>query len=338
MNILNNYKIIKELAHGMIGTVYLIEHNDNTNKTTKKNKNKYALKIENIEKKDLKSNIKSEIWREIFFYKNLGNKYPEQFISLIEYDFIGDCEHNQKYSFDIKLFDKKTQNQLIKKASSEYCIRKVFNLMDGCLIELVGELELNQVYSMIIQIAYAIKVLHSNNYIHGDLHSRNIAWIKTDNKFINLGGLKIKTFGYQFKLIDFGFVLSKLDISNKREEKNYNELFDTELGNLLKYSLVDSKFWDWFDKNNIKYNFNLYNELKKTNEFEIIKKFTLNKNDQIFLYDILFQDQYQKILCGSHYKKTITRKLYIPIEDILIIVKICQNPNLIIKYFYDKIH
>lgn len=336
MDILNNYKIIKELGHGMIGTVYLIEHDDNTNKTSKKNK--YALKIEHIEKKDLKPNTKSEIWRELNFYKNLGNKYPKQFVSLIEYDFIGDCEHNQKYSFDPKLFDKQTQNKLIKKASSEHCIRKIFDLMDGGLIGLVEKLELNQVYSMIIQISYAIKVLHSNNYIHGDLHLGNIGWIKTNNKYVNLGGLKVKTFGYQFKLIDFGLVLSKSDISNKREEKNYNELFDTELGN-LKYFLVDNKFWDWFKKNNLKYDFTkLYDQLKKTNELEIIKKFTSNKNDQVFLYDILFPNQYQKILCGSHYKKTILRKMYIPMEDILVMVKICQNPDLVIKYFYDKIH
>ena len=39
----------------------------------------------------------------------------------------------------------------------------------------------------------------------------------------------------------------------------------------------------------------LYNELKKTNEIEIIKKFTSNKHDQVFLFDILFQDQFQKI-------------------------------------------
>ena len=92
-------------------------------------------------------------------------------------------------------------------------------------------------------------------------------------------------------------------------------------------------------KNNLKYDFaKLYSQLKKTDEFEIIKKFTSNKNDQVFLFDLLFQEQYQKILCGSNYKKTIPRKLYIPIEDILVMVKISQEPELVIKYFYDKIH
>jgi predicted unusual protein kinase regulating ubiquinone biosynthesis (AarF/ABC1/UbiB family) len=190
---------------------------------------------------------------------------------------------------------------------------------------------------MIIQITYSIKLLHNSNYIHGDFHLGNIGWIKTNKKYIILDRIKIKTFGYQFKLIDFGFVLSKFDITNKREEKNYNELINKELGYLL-YCFVDNKFLEWFNKNNLKYDFTkLYNQLKKTDEFKIINKFTSNKNDQIFLYDILFQEQYQKIICGNNYKKTIIRKLFIPIQDILVFVKIYQYPDLVIKYFNNKI-
>jgi serine/threonine protein kinase len=344
--ILSNYKIIKELGHGMIGTVYLIEHIDEKNKKNKKNqKDHWALKIEHIEKKDLKPSAKSEVWRELAFYKNVGSKYPNQFVKLIEYDFVDKCEHVQKYSFDLELFDKPTQNKLKKKASSTYCIRKVFDLIGGNLTEIIEKLELKQIYSMIIQIAYSIKILHQHDYIHGDLHSGNIGWVKTDKKYIGLNefglGLKINTFGYIFKLIDFDLVLSKSDIANKREEKRYNELFDTELAN-LKYFLVDRKFWDWFDKQ--KLNFDLektHGLIAKTDEFKIIEKFTTNPNDQVFLYDILFQKQFQKILCGNqhgnHYKKTILRKLLVPVQDILVMVKISHNPDLIIKYFYDKI-
>lgn len=333
MDILNNYKIIKELGHGMMGTVYMIEHTENKNKKN----NKYALKIEKVEKKELKPNTKSEIWRELNFYKNLGKKYPEQFTQLIQYDFIEDCEHNQKYSFDIKLFSKQMQNKLIKKTESNYCIRKVFELVDGNLTDLIKKLEHKQIYSLIIQIVYAIKILHKHNYIHGDIHFGNIGWIKTNQKYIIINGLKIKTFGYIYKLIDFGLILSKSDISNKREKKIYNQLIERELV-IIEHSLVDRKFWDWFNKNNIKYDFgNLLNDLKKTDEFEIIKKFTTNTNDQIFLYEIMFQDTYQKILCGNDYKKTIPIKLFLPVEDLLVMIKISQDSDLIIKYFYDKI-
>lgn len=332
MSIIENYKIIKELGHGMFGTVYMIQH------TNLKNKNSnYALKIEHIEKKDLKLNKKSEVWREINFYKNFGFKYPDQFVNLIEYDFINDCEHIQKYSYNPELFPKNIQNKLKKKASSKYCIRKVYELIEGNITNLIGKLEIKQIYSMIIQITYLIKILHESNYIHGDLHSDNIGWIKTTDKNIILDKLKIKTFGYIFKLMDFGLVMSKSDITNKREEKLYNELIETELLN-LKYLLVDTKFWEWFEKNNLKWDFEkTYLEIKKTDEFKIIKKFTENKKDQVFLFDILFQEKYQKIICGLSYKKTIPRKLFVPKEDILVMVKISSNPDLLIKYFYDKI-
>ena len=334
INILTKYKIIKELGHGMIGTVYMIVvHIDN-----KKNINKYALKIEQIVKKDLKPNTKSDVWRELNFYTHIGYLYPEQFVRLIEYDFIDGCEHVQKYSFDINLFDKRVQNKLMSKKSSKYCIRKVFELIDGNLTDLVGKLEPNQIYSLVVQIAYSIKLLHKYNYIHGDLHLGNIGWIRTNKKYIYLDKLKVKTFGYQFKLIDFGNVLAKSDISSKREEINYNKLFKVELCN-LKYFLVDNKFWNWFEKNGFEYDFaKTFNDIKKTDEFKIIEKFTTDKNDQVFLYDILFQDKYQQILCDIHYKKTIPRKLFIPKEDILVMIKIYQDPDLMIKYFYDKIN
>lgn len=332
-NILTKYKIIKELGYGMEGTVYMIEYIDNT-----KNTSKYALKIEHILKKDLKPNTKSNVWRELNFYVKIGYLYPEQFVNLIEYDFIDGCEHEQKYSFDLKLFPKQIQNKFRSKESSKYCIRKVFELVDGNLSDLVGQLEPNQIYSLIVQIAYSIKLLHKYNYIHGDLHLGNIGWIRTNKNYIYLDKLKVKTFGYQFKLIDFGLVLSKSDIRTKREQKTYDELFKVELGN-LKYFLVDNKFWNWFKKNNLNYNpTNLFNDIKKTDEFGVIKKFTTDKNDQVFLYDILFQQQYQKIVCGTHYKKTIQRKLFIPKEDILVMIKIYQDPDLMIKYFYDKIN
>lgn len=338
MSIFDDYKIIKELGHGMIGTVYLIETNIKKKNKSNNNKNEYALKIEHIEKKDLKPNTKSDIWRELNFYKNIGNKYPNQFVSLIEYDFINNCEHSQKYSYDINLFPKKIQNKLKKRASSPYCIRKIFDLVDGNLSELIEQLEQKQIYSMLIQIAYSIKILHKYNYVHGDLHSGNIGWNKTINKNIQIDGLKVKTFGYIFKLIDFGLVLSDYDVSSKQEKVLYNKLIKTEFNN-LKYILVDTKFWDWFEKNNLKWDFEkTYLEIKKTAEFEIIKKFTTEKNDQVFLFDILFQEKFQKIVCGNSYRKTIPRKLFVPIEDLLVLIKISSESDLLIKYFYDKIN
>ena len=127
---LSNYKIIKELGYGMFATVYLI--------FIPKNKKKYALKIQHIEKKDLKPNTKSNIWRDINFSIDFANNYPDQFVSLLEYDFISNCKLEQKYSFDMTTFPTKYQKIFKQLTSSPYCVRKVYELVDGDLYQLNG--------------------------------------------------------------------------------------------------------------------------------------------------------------------------------------------------------
>jgi serine/threonine protein kinase len=84
-------------------------------------------------------------------------------------------------------------------------MRIIYDLIDGNLYELDGKLSYKQIYSMIIQLTYAIQLLHSANYVHGDIHNRNIGWVKTSMRTkIKLNKLNIPTHGYIFKLIDYG--------------------------------------------------------------------------------------------------------------------------------------
>jgi hypothetical protein len=57
----------------------------------------------------------------------------------------------------------------------------------------------------------------------------------------------------------------------------------------------------------------------------------------MFLFDILFPDQYQKIIFGPKYFKTIPRKLFIPFDDIIYFILNYKEPNKIIKYFNGKL-
>ncbi len=327
---LSNYKIIKELGYGMFATVYLI--------SIPKNKKKYALKIQHIEKKDLKPNTKSSVWREINFSINFANKYPDQFISLLEYDFIVGCELKQKYSFDIERFPLKYQKEFGKLSSSPYCVRKVYELVEGDLHQLDGVLYPKQIYSLIIQLTWAIKLLHSNNYIHGDIHDRNVGWIRTPKNYkIKILNTLIPTFGYQFKLIDYGMAIKKSDINNKKEAKEFELNFLNELV-LLVHFMVDTKIYDYINENNIQLDFNRdYDEFKKTIFYKPISRYSDLKQIQMFLFDILFPDSYQKIAFGSEYIQTIPRKLHVPFDDIMYLIMNYTEPNKIIKYFNNKL-
>lgn len=151
MIILSKYSIIQELGYGMFATVYKIQT---------PNKKKYALKIQHIKKNDINPNPnpnpKSSVWKEINFSINFANKYPIQFIKLYEYDFIDKCNIKQKYSFDVSQFPLSLQKKFAQLSSSPYCVRMVYDLVDGNLYELDGKLSVPQIYSMIIQLTYTI--------------------------------------------------------------------------------------------------------------------------------------------------------------------------------------
>lgn len=330
MSILSNYKIIKELGYGMFANVYLIK-----NKTYNK---KYALKVQHLEKKDLKPNNKSNIWREINFSINFANKYPSQYIKLWEYDFVNNCETKNKFSFDINSFSLKFQKKINLVNKSGYCVRMVYDLIEGDLHQLDGKLTQKQIYSLIIQLTYSIQLLHSNYYIHGDIHDRNVGWIRTPkNHKIKINNLQINTFGYLFKLIDYGLIINKSDLVGKKEKKEYENNFLHELS-LLIHFMVDTKIYDYINENKIDINWDYnYNEFKDTKFYPLISKYTNNKLIQMFLFDILFPDQYQKIAFRLNYLKTIPRKLHIPFDDIIYFISNYKEPNKIIKYFNDKL-
>ncbi len=307
------YKIIKELGYGMIGTVYLIE-------TREKN---YALKIENILETDQIESSKSRIWREINFCLKFANLYPNHFTKLIDYEFIKECKHKQKYTFDLRDFDKDKQDYLIQLKKSNICIYKIYELIDTTLDKMIDYLSVNQIYSMIIQLTYISYLLHTNNYVHGDFQTSNIGMIRTQDKFIKILNYDIPTFGYIYKLIDYGVVLHKNDIKNKEEEYIFNNLINNELKN-IKNNFIDIDFYYmkyWIYVNNKKIDKNVeenYQKMLLNPNYNNIKNISDNKYEQLFYYYILNNN---------------TR---IPKEDIIFFIKADNDYKKIIDYFYKK--
>ena len=155
-------------------------------------------------------------------------------------------------------------------------------------------------------------------YIHGDFHSGNIGYIKTDKEFIKYKNLKIPTFGYIYKAIDYGSVMHPKYKLNKDDKKWYKDLYMRELISPLLTSLIDfTEYWDYVDNNNIKLNFK--NDIKKLEKTDIYKltglQFPNIKNkDYIFnITEILYPDEFQKIILGKNYTKTLNPKIYIDI-------------------------
>lgn len=329
--IIDDLKIIKTLGYGMIGTVYKAEYK----------KNFYALKIEHVLETDIKYNPKSAVWREINFCMNFASKYPDQFTRLYKYDFIDNCTHKQKYSFPIDTFPLRIQEDLIKRKNSNWCICKVFELVDSSLGSVINKLDSKQIYSMIIQLCWIIKLLESNGYIHGDIHSGNIGVVKTKSKYINIWNQQIPTNGYIFKLIDYGLVVHESDKLNIWEKNNVKFLFyNGEIISIINLLFDNQKFWNWVNKNKIKYN-DYKTDLKafnKTPEKKYIKKITPNKDLQFLLFQIMFPEQYQKLILGNNFVKMIKPKIYIDLIDIVLIIQNTKNIDIISQYFINKLN
>ena len=142
-------EIIKELGNGMFGTVYKI----------KKDNKYYAMKIEHVLENDIEKDLKSPQWREIDFATKMNSKYSDQFIKLYNYEFIKDCDHKQKYSVDLKEFAKYHRDKLNKIAKSKYCIKKIYELVDGNVRDIINTLDEKQRYSMLAQLAGIVNIL-----------------------------------------------------------------------------------------------------------------------------------------------------------------------------------
>ncbi len=309
---IEDYKIIKELGHGIFGTVYLV----------RKNKKYYVLKIEKIPEKELKQNYKSSIWREIEFAKNFANKHQDNFIKLIEYDIIDNCEHKQKYSIPLEVFGKSGKELLLNKNKSTYCIRKIYTLIDTTVYDIIEELNKKQLYSIFIQICYAIYLMNKYGYVHGDLHTGNIGLVKT-NKKIKVFDKLIPSYGYQVKIIDYGSVLNKKYKLTKNvfgsEKKNFDLRFKYEILWSLSELIVNlTQVWEKLD---VTFNFEkLKKEFIKMPEYQVISKLVSDDENQILLFQIMYPDKFQKIILGDKFKKTIPVKLYLPFEDLIFLL------------------
>ena len=326
------YDIIDELGNGMFGTVYKIKYKNNY----------FAMKIEHILNEDIIKNIKSQQWREIDFINKFGKKYKEQFIRLYSYDFIDSCKHIQKYPVNLKNFDKKNRDKIIKLSKSKTRIRKIYELVDGNVKDLLPKLNQQQIYSFILQVSIIVDILQKAKYIHGDFHSGNIGYIKTDKQFIKYKNLKIPTYGYIFKAIDYGYVMHPKYKLGKDDKKWYKDLYKRELITPLLTSLIDfTEYWDYVEDNNIKLNFKKYmKKLEKTDIFKITQLQFPNITNKEYIFNItefLYPDEFQKIILDKKYIKTLHPKLFIDILDIIYLFNINFDPDKIIKYFILKL-
>ncbi len=316
---IDDIKINKTIGYGLFGTIFEVED--------KKHK-KYALKIEHI------LNPKKFYSRENEFALKMGSKYPDQFMTLYDYKIIDNCQHEQQ--IDISGMDKKWRKKFEKLAESEYCIQRLYSLIDTSLDKIVTTLNQKEFYSFLIQYSYIVYLMKKHKYSHNDFHSGNIGVNYVKNKYIKILGHNVPTFGYCYCAIDHGSVTKlqpgtndmlpalRLFVDNKLLWDKQNKL-------IKKYGKKYMAGWNSKDKEDLK-------AFRKMPEKQILEKITDDLYSQFYLCQIMFPKVYQEIVLWPYFDgKVFDTTIRIPLEDILYFVINVNKPIKIIDYFVDKL-
>lgn len=327
---MNDIKIIKELGHGMLANVYLCSIKQN----------EYALKVERMPEGGLEYDLSIQEWREIEFSQNFGNNYPNQFVTLCDYKIekINDDNKDIVKTYKIKnKFGNSTKKRLLTKNKSNYCIKKIYSLIDDTLKNVIDTLTLKQLYSTIVQISYICFLLQIHGYTHNDLHLKNIGIIRTNNEYVTLLDKKVKTHGIHIKIIDFGIALHKKYNLNDEELTVHKYGLINEITRFL-IRLVKFEENDQIDKI-ISWNDapEAFDEFVKSEDYYLVKDMAINPYDRFYVYQMLYPKKFQKMYLRDDYVKTYKPIFRCNIEDVLYIFKHKLDLRKIMKHFYKKL-
>jgi hypothetical protein len=181
--------------------------------------------------------------------------------------------------------------------------------------------------------------MQSKGFLHSDLGFDNIGVVKTNKKYIKIFGKNVPTFGYLLKAIDFGSVLHKSFIMNKKDKQTYKNYFGHEIGTVSRMVRNNKVFGYIFNqkKINIDKKFNqITNWFKKSKENELLKQFSSDFKQRLFMYYDLYPEKFQKQFFGEKWK-TIYPVFNVSMVDYFYFCKNIDNVKKIIENFSSKI-
>lgn len=292
-----SYTIERALGNGVEGMVFLVKNKDGKQFAMKAYRRcdeaKFALEQE--------------------FNKNVVRKHPGKFMRIIQ-----------------------SQNVTIADKDLHYlpegtCHLVVYEAVDRILTNLMTTLPKEALYSIIIQLIDATRVMHDKGYVHGDLHPGNVGLVFTENQEVTLSDkTRIPTHGYQVKLVDYGMLRRVADRRGNRTLVNYEaswmvrtlicpwdrDLWTVEHDTLVKNpAIMKSMLDDGYD--------------------ELLSEFTRNRQDKILLMRTLFPHEYMKRVFGRYPRRKFSTTL--PMEDLIFTLRADKNQELLMQYFRQRL-
>lgn len=194
-------KFIKELGHGVEGTVYLIESD----------KKQYIYKIEKYGRYNPRDAILAHpYWRQVDFDFTVAQKHPDKFMTLKSHGILNGCEHDQPIP---DFITGKFRKNLIEKNKSTMCYFLIYSpvLKHTWKDFMAASPSRKKYYSALRQIIDQINIMKKAGFQHGDIHPGNV-----------MGGSKGDSKG--FRLIDYGMVLHEKYPTNEKKRDESADL------------------------------------------------------------------------------------------------------------------
>lgn len=330
--------IIKKLGYGTNGVSYLILKND-----------KFIVKKrQKLPDYELNKNMYRKVWKEIYFYSFIDtlSDFDKKFFSVLYNYKVSLCD----YKHEIITTDSYINSRNKIRNNSLYCIDTYIEYKGTSVTDIIYKFTKNDIYSLIIQLIYAIKILKTHGYIHNDIHTDNITRIDGHPIINNY------KFNYQYAIIDYGRIshlkycadeyalslhLDKIDFDWDILEMINNVVIRSlslhYINNINIPYISDNQKFKIYQNNHKLFNkckhvlFQIYPDLKHS--FDINK---LNKSVKL-TFDILIaafdKEFYIKTL--KLYKYDVPNLL--SSDEIVYILTHLNNYNNIIDFFIEKI-
>ncbi len=198
-------KIIKELGHGLSGTVYLAESG----------KRKFIYKIEKYVLSE-KSLLGTRYWRQVYFNGKVACYHPDKFMTLISHGVIYDCEHKQPIP---KHISKELELSLKEKNKLTTCYYLMYKpILQQTWLDARDKIfsSKKKWYGAMYKIIEQVDIMRRAGFSHRDIHEGNVM-----------------VSGDTIMIIDYGLIV------HPKFDKNYD---DVKLGLDKCTDLIDVLF------------------------------------------------------------------------------------------------
>jgi serine/threonine protein kinase len=306
---MNQFKIISILGKGIKGTVFLVED---------KEKQQYALKIEQIDQHDLDSED-SQVKKEIEFSDHFSNQYPTHFMKILSYN-NDKCDYVHTLSDDRwKIMSKKEYDYYQTLFKSKYCSIKLSTIVDTTLFDVMYDISNpNIINSLLIQVLYIAYVIQLDGYMHRDFKPKNIGIVYTKDKYVMILDKKIPTNGMILQAIDYGNVIHK----SYKHTNDFYVIFEKFILKMMLKHITEQ-----YPHIDVSESVSIHKEYR-----DKLKPYIYSKNKKFFeqiLYKIIFFKEYKKNL---KIDESIELFEFMKLSQLKYLIKHCDDLHKILMY------